>query len=169
MDFDRLIVKACQEIAVADDLGDHDYRPRIKDLNSGHYFLIDTGAALSIFPSSLVREGEREREGGGHTRPDSKLALQAINGTKIPTYGKKTVKLRFDKKTFEYEMVLAPVDSPIIGFDMIMKFKLDLLWTNGQCVLFGGPSKSSYTLQLGRAKRNNLSLAPVKVDMSFQK
>ena len=54
MDFDNLVIKACREIAVTDDPGDHDFRPRIKDLNTGQYFLIDTGAAVSVFPKSMV-------------------------------------------------------------------------------------------------------------------
>ena len=48
MDFDRLVIKACQEVAAADDSADHDFRPRVKDLNSGKFFLIDTGAALCL-------------------------------------------------------------------------------------------------------------------------
>ena len=52
MDFDRLVIKACQQVAAADvdDVTEHDFRPRIKDLNSGLYFLVDTGAACSVFP-----------------------------------------------------------------------------------------------------------------------
>ena len=71
MDFDRLVIKACRQIAKADDKGDHDYRPRVKDLNSGRYFLLDTGAALSVFPHSGVQSDVDD--GGG---------LQAINGSK---------------------------------------------------------------------------------------
>ena len=39
MDFDHLVIKACQEISSANETVDHDFRPRIKDLNSGLYFL----------------------------------------------------------------------------------------------------------------------------------
>ena len=42
MDFDHLVIKACQKISAADEVVDHDFRPRIKDLNSGLSFLIDT-------------------------------------------------------------------------------------------------------------------------------
>ena len=45
MDFDRLVIKACSSInASTDNVDDHDFRPRIKDLNSGLFNLIDTGA-----------------------------------------------------------------------------------------------------------------------------
>ena len=49
IDFDHLITKACKQIASSDtdDIQAHDFRPTIKDLNSGMLFLIDTGAATS--------------------------------------------------------------------------------------------------------------------------
>ena len=155
MDFDHLIIKACQEIAANDssDIQAHDFRPMIKDLNSGLFFLIDTGAATSVFPKS-----------DDHKVPmDEKTGLQAVNGTKIPTYGKKLVKLRFNKKTFEHTMTVAKIQQPIIGWDLLMAFRFDLMWTNSQCVLFCNKTKSSYPLSLGRVERSNLNLAPVEI------
>ena len=84
MDFDHLIIKACQQIASNNepsDLETHDFRPRIKDLNSGQFFLIDTGAATSVIPKSDDDDAPM----------DHKTGLQAVNGTKIPTFGKKVV------------------------------------------------------------------------------
>ena len=153
IDLDHLVIKACQEIASNTDTADHDFRPRIKDLNSGICFLIDTGAALSVFPKS-----------DDHSEPmDENKGLQAINGTKIPTFGTKTIKVRFNKKTFAHKMTVAPIQQAILGWDFIMAFKFDLLWTNGQFVLFCSSSKSSYPLQLGRVSRSNLNLAPIEV------
>ena len=165
MDFDHLVIKACQEISSAETIDpiEHDYRPRIKDKNSGRFFLIDTGAALSVIPKSMVADevaGLKQDEGS---------ALQAINGSKVPTFGTRPVKLRFDRKTFEHNMTVALVDTPILGWDIIVKYKFDLLWTNGQCVLFCAHSKSSYPLTLGRLNKNNLHLSPVTLDMSFKK
>ena len=127
MDFDRLIIKACQQISASDDTADHDFRPRIKDLNSGTYFLIDTGAAQSVLPRYMVKE---------ELKLDTDRGLQAVNGTKIPTFGKKTVKVRFNKKVFEHDMSVATVNTGIIGWDFLAKFRFDLLWTNGNCVLY---------------------------------
>ena len=90
MDFDRMVVKACKNISASDNLGDHDFRPRVKDLNSGIEFLIDTGAATSVFPKHLTKHAKMDQTGG----------LQAINGAKIPSFGRKTMKIRFDRKTF---------------------------------------------------------------------
>ena len=113
MDFDRLIIKACKQIDANDNEADHDFRPRIKDLNSGQFFLIDTGAAQSVIPRSMVK---------GAPEMDQNNALQAVNGTRIPTYGKETVKLRFNKKVFEHEMCVASVNSAILGWDFLARF-----------------------------------------------
>ena len=48
VDFDRLVIKACKAVDAASDPGDHDFRPRVKDLNSCEFMLIDTGASLSV-------------------------------------------------------------------------------------------------------------------------
>ena len=159
MDFDRLVIKACQKVAAESDPGDHDFRPRAKDLNSNTYFLVDTGAAVSVYPRSMVT----------NAKCDVTRGLEAVNGTKIPTFGNKRVKVRFDQKTFEHEMVVADVETGILGFDFLLKFRFDLLWTNSQCVLFCAKSKSTYPLHLGKISRSHLNLSPVSVDMTFAK
>ena len=104
-----------------------------------------------------------------HSAPmDKHTGLQAINGTTIPTYGKKLVKVRFNKKTFEHSMTVARIDQAIIGWDMLMKFRFDLLWSNSQCILFSQQTKSSYPLQLGRAEKGNLGLATVQLSGAVQ-
>ena len=156
MAFDRQVLKACKTIASTTDLADHDFRPRIKDLNTGLYMLIDTGAAVSVFPRTLSK----------NSTLDVKTGLQAINGTKIPTYGTQSVKIRLDRKTFTHTMVVGQVSCAILGWDFLSKFRLDLIWTNGECVLFNPKSKSTYKLHLGKVPRDNLNLAPIR-DMSF--
>ena len=76
MAWDRLVIKACKKIEANVDQADHDFRPRIKDLNSGLYLLLDTGAALSVFPRSHCK---------GNLTQDVDKGLVAINGSKIPT------------------------------------------------------------------------------------
>ena len=48
-----------------------DFRPRIKDLNTGMYYLIDTGACVSVFPKSQCPEAKLDQSKG----------LQAVNNT----------------------------------------------------------------------------------------
>ena len=79
-DWDRLVMKSCQKIEAQADPGEHDFRPRVKDLTSGHFFLIDTGAALSVIPKSLCQ---------GKMEVDKSSGLQAVNGSKIPTSAEK--------------------------------------------------------------------------------
>ena len=84
--WDKNVRKACQEIAATQDLGDHDFQPRVKDLNTGMFMLIDTGASVSVFP----------RTHSPTAQFDPHTGLKAINGTKIATYGTKSVKIRLD-------------------------------------------------------------------------
>ena len=44
------VAKAAKLAVDAAQSENHDFRPRIKDLNSGNYFLVDTGACVSVFP-----------------------------------------------------------------------------------------------------------------------
>ena len=88
MDWDRLVIKACQNVASSNNEGDLDFRPRIKDKNSGLYFLVDTGAAVSVLPKTTEPE----------TDCDVTRGLEAVNGSKIKTYGNKRIKLRLAKR-----------------------------------------------------------------------
>ena len=89
------------------------------------------------------------------------IALQAVNGSTIRSYGSKVIKVRLDCKVFEHTMVIASVPTPILGFDFLAKFKLDLIWTHGQCALFSGKNKSTYPLTSGSAPKSHLSLEPI--------
>ena len=60
-------------------------------------------------------------------------------------------------------MVVGAVDYGILGWDFLLKYHFDLLWTNSKCVLFCGKTKSSYPLhvgQLGRLNRHAYVMAP---------
>ena len=52
-----------------------DRRPLIKDTNLGKWILVDSGAAVTIWP---VTEAAK-------AKPDSSLVLRAVNGEKIRT------------------------------------------------------------------------------------
>ena len=48
--FQIQVRKAVDSIVAASEKDSHDFRPRIKDLNTGKYFLINTGACVSVYP-----------------------------------------------------------------------------------------------------------------------
>ena len=104
-----------QVIAQADK-DKYDFRPRVKDLISNSYFLIDTGASLSIYPKRLCPDAKLD-EGKG---------LQAVNGTTMPTYGSKSVSIRLNKKTFTHNMVISHIPSAILGWDWLVAQKIDI-------------------------------------------
>ena len=89
MTWDRQISRLCRDIASSDDEGDHDFRPKIKDCNTGQYMLIDTGACVSVFPKHLCPTAKLQKHSG----------LKAVNGTQIPSYGQQTINIRLNKKT----------------------------------------------------------------------
>jgi len=89
------------------------------DQQSGHTFLVDTGAEVSVFPASAT---ERRT----HSTTDS---LQAANGTLIKSWGVKNIDLLFGPsgKTpqhFRWNFQLADVKQPILGADFFNHFHL---------------------------------------------
>ena len=85
-----------------------DIRPHLRDLKSGRWVLLDSGATASVFP----------RLPHARAVPDTVPALKAANGTPIPTYGKKLVKVQVGKHlTIDVNCYIADVKSPIIGWD----------------------------------------------------
>ena len=136
-----------------------DFRPRIKDLNSGHYFLIDTGACTSVYPKKWCPDAIL----------DSSRGLQAVNGSTISTYGTKSVNIRLNRKQFPQKMTIASINQPILGWDWLVKHWLDLIWTHNKCTLYSGKTKSTYPLHLGKVDSDSLNLAPIDLNrMSFK-
>lgn len=78
-------------------------------------YLIDTGADISVLPP---------------TPPDlqkqtSAFGLVAANGTSIPTYGKRLVKVALGlRREFSWVFTIANVSRPIIGADFLTHFNL---------------------------------------------
>ena len=62
-----------------------DKRPKLLDQNSGLTILIDSGASASIWPKYY--------KPFQNLPPDKTRHLQAVNGTKIQTYGAKTMQI----------------------------------------------------------------------------
>lgn len=78
------------------------------DKESGHSYLVDTGAEVSVYPASLQ---DRRAQHPSAT-------LSAANGTSIRTWGKRTISLTLGpKKHYTHEFFIADVTRPILGAD----------------------------------------------------
>jgi hypothetical protein len=87
----------------------------ITDRTSKHRILLDTGSDLCAFPRKLV-PGRKERVN---------YDLFAANGTTIPTYGWISLSLNLGlRRDFTWRFVVADVQNPIIGADLLAHFGL---------------------------------------------
>merc|ERR1712212_133356 len=93
--------------------------PRAFDQISKEHLLIDSGAQISVWPRSRVPEAKL----------DPYVSIRAVNKTKILTYGKYDISVRFGRKQYNHTVILADVDQPVLGWDFCKKFRLSLLWT----------------------------------------
>ena len=127
-----------------------DPRPRVFDCNTKKWFLVDSGAAVSIVPHTWYPR----------TTPDTGRALQAVNGTRIATYGVVNLTLRLGHN-YNHTFIVSEVDEPVIGFGFLLDNKLDLRWLdNGHCQLYHA-RKPAIPLRLAPAAEENLGLALV--------
>ena len=76
---------------------------------SAKRFLVDTGAAGSVFPAS-----HQDIDSGSRT-----LSLVAANGSKIATYGTRKMKLRLENQDYTWPFILAEVKTPLLGADFL--------------------------------------------------
>jgi hypothetical protein len=78
-------------------------------------YLVDTGSDLCVFPRKLL-PGCRER---------TDYTLYAANGTTIPTYGWTSRSLNLGlRRDFTWRFVIADVQLPIIGVDLLSHYGL---------------------------------------------
>jgi cleavage and polyadenylation specificity factor subunit 1 len=78
-------------------------------------YLVDTGSDLCVFPRKLL-PGRRER---------TDYTLYAANGTTIPTYGWISQSLNLGlRREFTWRFVVADVQLPIIGVDLLSYYGL---------------------------------------------
>ena len=111
---------------------------------------MDSGAQVSIVPHKWYPR----------TTPDAGRALQAVNGTRIATYGVKHIQFRFGHN-FNHTCIVADVDEPVLGFNFLMEHKLDLRWKDAHAILYHD-RKPPIPLKLGPAPApHNLGLAVV--------
>ena len=85
------------------------------DHRSRRFFLVDSGAEVSVLPASLQEK----------KAPPTTSQLTAANGTPIRSWGKRDVKLCFgDKKVYTHSFYVADVTRPILGADFFTKSAL---------------------------------------------
>ena len=81
----------------------------ISDRNSGHGFLVDSGAEISVVPPS----GKDTRSG---KRGES---LTAANGSNIKAYGTRTIHLLVNTRRFKWTFTIADVSQPLLEADFL--------------------------------------------------
>ena len=94
-----------------------DMRPHVKDRRSKLWIMLDSGAAISIWPRSQYPQ-----------LPPSHSSLVAVNGSRISTFGTKDIHLDIEGQRYTHRFVIAEVQVPILGWDFLARFKLDLCW-----------------------------------------
>ncbi|XP_011065255.1 PREDICTED: uncharacterized protein LOC105152583 [Acromyrmex echinatior] len=89
-------------------------RLMVQDRVTGIHFLVNTGADVSTIPAS--------KRDFAHL---SKQVLYAANGTIIPTYGQKLLRLDLGfRRVFQWPFVIAEVDTFIIDSDFLARYNL---------------------------------------------
>lgn len=97
------------------DTGPANSRLILYDPFSRTNFLIDTGADVSVLPPTPPDLQKRS----------SAFSLVAANGSSIPTYGKRLVKVSLGlRREFSWIFTIAEVTRPIIGADFLTHFNL---------------------------------------------
>ena len=79
------------------------------DGHSAKRFLVDTGAAVSVYPASF-----RDINVGSHTR-----SVVAANVSNIATYGTRRMNIRLENQYYTWPFILADVKTPLLGDDFL--------------------------------------------------
>ena len=86
------------------------------DGHSAKRFLVDTGAAVSVYPASL-----RDINGGSHTR-----SLVAANRSNIATCGTRRMNIRLENQDCTWPFILADVKTPMLEADILQANRLSV-------------------------------------------
>ncbi len=79
------------------------------DKHSGRKFLVDTGAEVSVLPTT-----------GLDTRMcQTGSSLKAANGSSIQTYGVRTIQLHLASRQYKWPFIIADVSRPLLGADFL--------------------------------------------------
>ena len=86
----------------------------LRDKISGHCFLVDTGAEVSIIPPTVADRNHK---------PD--LGLRAVNGSSIPIYGTRSLTIDLGlQRMFRWIFIIADIRTPIIRADFLREYGL---------------------------------------------
>ena len=105
---------------------------RLLDDFSGLEFLVDTGACVSLFPHVSAEASSPDRR------------LRTADGSPLPTYGSRLLRLSFAGRRFAWRFLLAPVQFPILGWDFLSHHRL-LVDTDGRRLLHTSTAAPLYT------------------------
>lgn len=110
----------------------------VTDRLSGQTFLIDTGSDVSVLPKSFLNRKIVHIE----------YLLHAANSTSIRTYGTRELQLDFSlPKSYSWNFIIAEVQTPIIGADMMKAYHLIPDLTLGKLIDANSLSSVSCILQ----------------------
>lgn len=91
-------------------------RVYVGDKTSAVKFLIDTGADVSTIPPQKKYDQKEITDG---------FPLYAANGTKIKTYGKKSLTINLGlRRSFSWDFIIADIATPLIGADFLRYYDL---------------------------------------------
>ena len=93
-----------------------DLRPHLLDPASKLHLLVDSGSQVSAWPPD---PGDVPVQG---------MNLKAVNGSKIQCYGHKEVEIKIGRKAYKFRVIKADVASPVIGWDFVRHYRLDMVW-----------------------------------------
>ncbi|GFU12524.1 transposon Ty3-I Gag-Pol polyprotein [Nephila pilipes] len=89
------------------------FRLFVKDRTTNLHFLVDSGADCSVIPAT------------SKNKQPSDFKLFAANGTEIPTYGIKMLKVDLGlRREFLFPFIIAKISKGILGADFLHKFNL---------------------------------------------
>ena len=127
---------AFQAVCWTDSDSQIDFRPHLFDQARQEYMLVDSGSMVSAIPPE---PGDVESK---------TLCLRAVNGSKIKCYGKKKIEVKLGRKAYELEAYIADVQSAVIGWDFMRKYRLEIVWNDfGDNVLIDKKADISQMLE----------------------
>ena len=137
-----------------------DIRPWLWDPVLKTHILIDTGAAISVIPKTYYP----------NARLDTRVVLKAVNQQKLTTYGKDTLSIKIGRKNYNHTVIISDVETPIMGFDFIKRFKLDLVWSRwGDYQIFDKRAKIRKNLEFDIVPKGTLlNLAPIETEVPYK-
>lgn len=121
----------------------------ITDKLTGHRFLIDTGAEVSVIPPSQSDRLHKQD-----------LVLQAANNTSITTYGRRSLTLLNLGlgREFQWIFIVADVKRPILGIDFLRHYALIVDVRRQQ--LLDAPTQSKVKVTTSSEPSINITLLP---------